>query len=192
MFSITKPSDAAIRNFLTRQAESRFSYSEVGLSANAVDVPGYVSDHTRVLLGHGEAVWLRAVAAINDWRMFNFGWLQLCWPTVITVGSTVAVLIRHFGFWSLNAARIVYVINESNGPTKRYGFAYGTLPDHGERGEERFSVEWHSQDDSVWYDLFAFSRPRALSARLAYPIVRWLQRRFREDSRRAMAQAVIK
>jgi RHS repeat-associated protein len=28
-------------------------------------------------------------------------------------------------------------------------------------------------DDSVWYDLFAFSRPRAISAKLAYPLTNW-------------------
>jgi uncharacterized protein (UPF0548 family) len=115
----------------------------------------------------------------------------LCWPDVgIAEGANVAILIRHFGFWSLNAARIVYVINQSGGSISRFGFAYGTLIDHAESGEERFSVEWHSDDDSVWYDLFAFSRPRATSAKLAYPFARWLQRRFGEDSKAAMAKLV--
>ena len=65
---------------------------------------------------------------------------------------------RHFGFWSLNACRIVYTIDEE-GPVVRFGFAYGTLPDHAEQGEERFSVEWHHEDGTVWYDILAFSRP---------------------------------
>ena len=71
---------------------------------------------------------------------------------------------------------------------KKYGFAYGTLPDHGERGEERFTVEFNS-DQSVWYDLYAFSQPSTL-ARLAYPFTRILQKRFATDSKAAMERAV--
>jgi uncharacterized protein (UPF0548 family) len=50
-------------------------------------------------------------------------------------------------------------------------------------------VEYHSADQSVWYDLFAFSRPSAL-ARLGYPITRMLQKRFAHDSKLAMQRAV--
>ena len=105
------------------------------------------------------------------------------------VGSWQKSKTRCCGSSSLNAARIVYTINE-DGPIKRYGFAYGTLLDHSESGEERFSVEWHSQDSSIWYDLFAFSRPHLMLAKLGYPLTRWLQRRFREGSQAAMAKAV--
>jgi uncharacterized protein (UPF0548 family) len=192
VFLKTKPSDNAIRDFLARQEQSRFSYAAVGASVVASAPAGYVADHNRILLGYGEFVWHHAVRAVNNWQMFNMKWVCLCWPDEpIVEGANVAVLIRHFGFWSLNAARIVYAISEDSGSIKRYGFAYGTLLDHGESGEERFSVEWHSRDDSVWYDLFAFSRPRAISARLAYPLARWLQRRFREDSKAAVAKAVV-
>jgi uncharacterized protein (UPF0548 family) len=51
----------------------------------------------------------------------------------------VGVLGRHFGVWSLNACRIAYVIEEVPS-LRRYGFAFGTLPGHVERGEERFTV----------------------------------------------------
>jgi uncharacterized protein (UPF0548 family) len=72
--------------------------------------------------------------------------------------------------------------------SEKFGFAYGTLTDHGERGEERFTVEFNS-DQTVWYDLFAFSRPNML-ARLAYPYTRLLQKRFASDSKAAMQKAV--
>jgi uncharacterized protein (UPF0548 family) len=71
---------------------------------------------------------------------------------------------------------------------RRCGFAYGTLPHHVERGEERFSVEWHP-DDTVWYDVRAFSRPRYWPVRLAFPLARWLQRRFVTESKAAMQKA---
>jgi hypothetical protein len=47
----------------------------------------------------------------------------------------VAVLARSLGLWWLNACRIVSVVNE-DGPGKRFGFAYGTLP-FGEGGGAR-------------------------------------------------------
>ena len=51
----------------------------------------------------------------------------------ITGGTVVGVLGRHFGLWSLNARRIVYVIEEQASLLRRYGFTFGTLPGHVER-----------------------------------------------------------
>ena len=73
---------------------------------------------------------------------------------------------------------------------KRYGFAYGTLPEHVERGQESFVVEWDRRDDSVWYDIFAYSMPNHLLAKLGYPITRFLQKRFARDSMEAMRRSV--
>ena len=118
------------------------------------------------------------------------GWIEIAPKDApIAEGSCVAIIVRHFGFWSLNASRIVYVI-EKHGALERFGFAYGTLPGHVEQGEERFSVEYHPDDNSVWYDLFAFSRPRHILARLGYPMSRQLQKRFARDSLKAMRRAV--
>jgi uncharacterized protein (UPF0548 family) len=119
-------------------------------------------------------------------------WVKLCWPDApVKAGVMVGVLVRHFGFWSLNASRIVYVIGE-HGSVEKCGFAYGTLPEHSERGEERFTVEWRHQDDSVWYDLYAFSRPQHILARAGYAVSRVLQRRFARESKQAMVDAVRK
>ena len=121
--------------------------------------------------------------------MFNMPWVHLYWPSSpIQVGMDVAILIRHFGFFSLNASRIIYIINEE-GRIARYGFAYGTLAEHAESGEERFTVEWNRSDDQVWYAILAFSRPKNTLARLGYPLARRLQKRFGEDSRAAMCKA---
>ncbi len=88
----------------------------------------------------------------------------------------------------MNASRIVYVIQEE-GRIEKYGFAYGTLAEHGEIGEERFTVEFNRDDKTVWYDLYALSRPQ-MAARLAYPYSRMLQKRFARDSTTAMQRAV--
>jgi uncharacterized protein (UPF0548 family) len=189
MFLLREPSAAAIETFLAAQQHQSFSYPEVGASRGQAPA-GYNVDHNRVLLGFGEGAFMKAIAAINSWQMFNLGWCRV-YPAAapIEVGTTVAVLVRHFGFWSLNACRIVYLLEEQ-GRLHRCGFAYGTLAGHAEVGEERFSVEWDKADGSVWYDLYAFSYPGHLMARAGYPLSRALQRRFAKGSKAAMVGAV--
>jgi uncharacterized protein (UPF0548 family) len=146
-------------------------------------------DHNRVLLGSGAQCFDAAVAAIRQWKMFDLGWVHLySGETPIEAGATVAIVINHLGFWSMNACRIVYVV-EDHGPLERYGFAYGTLAEHAERGEERFVVEWDQADDSVWYDLLALSKPGPM-ATLGYPFTRRLQKRFARDSKAALKRAL--
>jgi uncharacterized protein (UPF0548 family) len=178
-----------MRRFIVAQANLPFTYEAVGATAETPPA-GYVVDRTRVKLGEGEAVFHSASGALRRWEQFNLGWLQ-AWPsdTLIQKGEVVAVLGRAIGAWWLNACRIVYAVDET-GPVSRFGFAYGTLPAHIESGEERFLIEWEQTDDSVWYDILAFSRPQRLSARLGYPVVRRLQRRFGRDSAAAIFRAV--
>jgi uncharacterized protein (UPF0548 family) len=186
MFCLSRPDRNAIAAFVSAQQNQAFSYADVGYSSQQAPAPrGYVADHNRIQLGKGVEAFERAKCAVRHWKMFDMPWIDLCWPdTPVEPGASVAVLIAHPGFWSLHACRIVYVIDED----EKYGFAYGTLPDHGERGEERFTVEFNS-DQAVWYDLYAFSRP-TMRARLAYPYTRLLQKRFARDSKAAMQKAV--
>jgi uncharacterized protein (UPF0548 family) len=188
VFFLLKPAPRIISEFLETQKTQPFSYAHVGASRDQAP-HGYDVDHHRVQLGYGAEVFKKARQALAEWQTFSIPWIALCWPTTpIETGATVAVLASHASVWSLNACRIVYVLDEKE-PCRRFGFAYGTLPQHGERGEERFTVEFHPGDNSVWYDLYAFSRPR-LIARLAYPYARSLQRRFARDSMTAMKKAV--
>jgi uncharacterized protein (UPF0548 family) len=188
MWTLRRPSDEHIRAFLLRQAQEAFSYAEVG--ATATEPPGgYDVDHNRIQLGTGQAVFDAACTALRNWQQFPApGTSVIPSDAPLQPGSTVGVLAWTFGLWWLNAARIIYVIDEA-GQVRRFGFAYGTLPAHVERGEERFSVEWHD-DDSVWYDILAFSQPRYWMTRIAYPLTRWMQKRFARDSKAAMLRSV--
>ena len=189
MFLLTKPDKAFIRSFIDRCSDSDYSYDEVGFSVTG-SPPNYNTDHNRILIGHGPEDFEKAKAAVRSWKMFDMPWVELCWPdTPISVGENVAVLVGHFGFYSLNACRIVYLIEEV-AAIHRLGFAYGTLTEHCETGEERFSVEFHPETSEVWYDVYAFSLPNHLLAKLGYPISRMLQKRFAADSRGAMKRAV--
>ncbi len=189
MFLLTAPDHATVDQFLAARDGDAYSYPEVG--ATRLDAPaGYTIDHNRQLLGTGTETYERAQTAIREWKMFDIPWIELIRSdTPIEVGKNVAIAVRHFGFYSLNAARIVYTFDE-DGDVQRFGFAYGTLIEHGEIGEERFSVEFDTASGEVWYDLYAFSRPAALLARLGYPLSRYLQKEFAHDSKAAMLCAV--
>lgn len=189
MLRFGKLSPEAIRSVLDDQSQLGFSYSAVGATM-ASPPQGYVVDHTRVELGSGEKTFLAARTALERWQQFNLGWLEACpVETPIRVGEVIAV-VAHMAGWSwLNTCRIVYVIDESDS-SRRFGFAYGTLPDHVESGEERFLLEWDRDQDEIWYDILAFSRPRHWAAKLGYPIVRRTQKRFSRDSTMAMKRAV--
>lgn len=184
------PTTREIEAFLEAQRDARLSYPEVGATRKGAP-PYYKVDHNRVRLGTGEEAFRIAVAAMRQWKMFDLGWVRIAWPgSPIQEGTTVAVVARTAGFWSLNAARIVYTLDEVDGKMRRFGFAYGTLRDHAETGEERFSVELHRSDGSVWYDLYAFSRPRLWLAQIGYPLSRVYQKRFARDSKAVMLRAV--
>ena len=187
MFRLRRPSEEIIRQFVSSQQGLPFSYAQVG--ATLTNAPaGYTIDHNRVKLGEGEDTYRRAISALRGWQHFDLGWLKIVPSgTPIAVGNTVAVQAHTFGCLSLNACGIVYVIEEQE-EMKKFGFAYGTLPDHVECGEERFTVEWHP-DDTVWYDIFAFSRPRHPLVRFARPLARSLQKRFAKESLAVMRAA---
>src|SRR5215204_2406043 len=177
MFLIREPSEDYVAQFIASQSNLQFTYSEVG-ATNANPPAGYTVDHNRIQLGHGEDAYRITVDALKNWRQFDLGWVTIVPSEVpLKVGATVAVKARAFGTWSLNASRVVYTIHEP----RRFGFAYGTLPDHVECGEERFLIEW-LPDDSVWYDILAFSRPQHPLVRLSAPLARRLQKQFARDS----------
>lgn len=181
MFTLTEPSAHDVAAFISRQANQSFSYVEVG--ATQANAPaGYTVDHNRVQLGHGAEIYQRAVKALQHWRQFDLGWVTIATKDVkIEKDAVVAVKAWACGMWTLNACRVVYVVAE-DGPLTRFGFAYGTLLDHIERGEERFLIEWNRNDDSVWYDILAFSQPRHPLVRLGFPVARMMQKRFARDS----------
>ncbi len=189
MLSLRKPSVQAIRPFLAAQAKLPFTYSAVGATADTPPA-GFVVDRTRIKLGEGEPVFRSAMAAMRRWEQFRLGWVEAWSPdTPIKSGEVVAVMGRAIGLWWLNACRIVYVVNE-RGPISKFGFAYGTLPGHVESGEERFLIEWDRGENSVWFDILAFSRPHHFLTRLGYPVVRRTQKRFGRDSATSMLRAV--
>jgi uncharacterized protein (UPF0548 family) len=189
MLFLNRPSEQRIRAITATHTNENFSYPEVGATYGILPTR-YKVLHSTSQLGKGSDKFARGCEALRNWKMFDLPNVWLHWPTApIAKGSVVAVLIKHFGFWSLNFCRIVYVIDE-DGPQRRFGFAYGTLKEHAERGEERFMIEWDRATDAVSYDILSFSRPGNWKTRIALPLARRLQKQFVTDSLAAMGAAV--
>jgi uncharacterized protein (UPF0548 family) len=187
MFLARRPSLDAINRFLRDSRELPLSYGPIGIvrpETARQDV-----DELAVAIGNGVADFERARAALVAWKQFNIGWVETFpRPAPVTAGTIVAVLIRHLGFWSLNGCRVLYSVG-GDGSVTRFGYAYGTLPNHAESGEELFEVFIDPKTNDVIYRLRATSWPQATLARIGQPIVRALQNRFRSDSAAAMKRA---
>jgi uncharacterized protein (UPF0548 family) len=191
MFFFRRPSSQTVDRFREVAEKDSLSYTEVGGTVNGSLPSSYNVDHNRVRLGYGADVFHRARVALGEWKMFELGWVELMHPSApIESGQTVLILARTWGLYSLSASRVLKIIDDDDGAIRRWGFSYGTLMHHVERGEERFAVEHRRDDGSVWYDLLAYSVPHHPLAKLGYPISRAAQRRFAKDSKLAMLRAV--
>jgi uncharacterized protein (UPF0548 family) len=186
MFLLRRPSARDVNGFLDASRRLPLSYAPPGILN---DQPaGFRLDEQLVVIGHGRDAFERACAALMTWKQSDIGWATV-FPDDpgIEVGTVVVVMVRHLGFWSLNGCRVLYHVGSRAGT--RFGFAYGTLTNHAECGEELFEVFLDSRGD-VAYRIRAWSRPRAALARLGHPFVRVLQARFRRDSAAAMKREV--
>jgi len=187
MFLLRRPSARDIDCFLDASRDLPLSYGSPGIVADRS--PLFRFDEQAVVLGHGRDDYQLACAALRTWKQFDIGWAK-AFPERpgIEVGTVVAVMVRHLGFWSLNGCRVLYHVDSAD--DSRLGFAYGTLTNHAESGEELFEVFLDSTADVV-YRIRAVSRPRAALVRLGQPFARLLQARFRRDSAAAMRRAVF-
>ena len=186
MFLARRPSREAINRFLRDSQELQLSYGPIGIVRG--ETVRHDLDEAIVAIGRGKADFERARTALIAWKQFDIGWVET-FPrhAPVAVGTVVAVLIRHLGFWSLNGCRVLYQVGCLD--DARFGFAYGTLTNHAESGEELFEVSIDQQTDEVVYRIRAISWPQATLARVGQPIVRVLQARFRRHSAAAMKRA---
>ena len=188
MFLIRRPSQDEISEFLDRSRELALSYDPVGIARQSP--VGFNADLASAVIGHGQQTFERAKNALAQWRHYEMGWVEL-FPRGASIepGTVVAVLVRHLGFWSLNGCRVVYGVGDRQTGSS-FGFAYGTLTNHAELGEEIFEVRLEPESEAVIYRIQAVSKPRAPLARLGYPIARYFQERFRRDSTQALRRAI--
>jgi uncharacterized protein (UPF0548 family) len=187
MFLMRRPSAAVIGRFLERSEGLPLSYGPIGLVRDTPRDRRF--DEQVVVIGHGHADFERARRALFAWKQFDIGWVEVFpKPPSIETGTVVAVLIRHLGFWSLNGGRVLYQVGDVVGLTS-FGFAYGTLTNHAEGGEELFEVFLEPHSGDVMFRIRAVSWPQTALTYIGQPIVRILQARFRRDSAAALKRA---
>jgi uncharacterized protein (UPF0548 family) len=195
MFFKIRPTDQKIRSLRDARKELSFSYADVG-ATRMTPPSGWRINHMRSLLGRGRVVHDKAVNALFSWELLTVGSLEVfaTAPGVVPQAD-VAILSRHFGIWSVDFCRVIYVLNEepeNGGAMLRTGFGYGTLPGHAVRGEEIFSIERHLATQEVWYDIYSFSLPANPLLRLLSPFALAAQRRFARASLQKAARLATK
>lgn len=194
MISLQKPTYDRLKDYLWRHQNVPFTYDQVEGTRGEIPA-GFTCGRQRVKLGTGRACYLRSKKALQQWKMFPSEFVELIWPCPIEKGQVVATLFRAPGCWTLNPCRIVYTIDDlepdnQGQDIERFGFAYGTVGRHLASGEERFSIEYHHADESVWYEIYCFSKAKHWLAICAYPYLRLQQHRFRGLSAQAMKRTV--
>ncbi|MEM1214204.1 MAG: DUF1990 domain-containing protein [Bacteroidota bacterium] len=183
--SLSYPSERALAQYLTLKSKLPFSYEEVGATREAFPA-GYQHDRYRFPIGEGEADWKAAKSALREWQHFNTGWTRIYPPMAnVEPEQVVIVSFRLMGLWWKNPCRILSTTDQPDD----YGFTYGTLTGHVERGEEYFGVS-RDEQGAVCFVLEAFSQPDYWLARLAGPLTRHFQLQFAPDAAAAMRQAI--
>jgi uncharacterized protein (UPF0548 family) len=161
----------SIDRLLGKQRNAQPTYTDVGASLRGTLPAGFHHDHYETILGTGGEIFECAKQGLQDWEAHKVrGVHVLPEQTLIRPGATVIVTMGP-GIALAAPCRIVEVVEEP----RRWAFAYGTLPGHPEQGEEAF-VLTRADDESVRFEIHAFSRPADTLVRLAGPLGRRIQR----------------
>ena len=169
---------------LERARHQAPTYEEVGATRHRELPAGYRHDaHEQQVVGVPDG-FPRAREALQHWRAHPGAGTRVFPTDPVTEGATVLLLLRFGPLQIVAPCRIVYVIDEKD----RFGFAYGTLPGHPERGEELFVVE---RRNSGWdFRITAFSRPDQFLVRLGSPVTRRIQLRVTRQYLRSLTRYV--
>lgn len=189
MYHLHRPSDASLISLAQRQSSEQLSYSEVGISFGAPNPPGFHQLRAVRDAGSGEETFAAAKRAIRSWAGHrHVGTILEPAQPPLEPDRVLALALRVGPVWVTAACRIVDVVDEEN----RFGFAYGTLPHHPERGEESFLAVREPGTGEVRLEINASSRPNSPLVRLGGPagrlFQRWMARRYLAGFAAAMAQ----
>ncbi len=165
MFSVRKPSPSALDAVARDQREKRLSYLEVGATRVGLP-PGYRHSRHAVELGRGESVFVRATEGLRRWQAHLRAGIHVHPGDAPVKNLTVVLAVPLAPVYVTVACRIVHVTEER----RRFGFAYGTLPQHVIEGEEAFVVE-RDDADRVRFVVTAFFRPHGRLVGTVGPLV---------------------
>jgi uncharacterized protein (UPF0548 family) len=165
--SIGRPSLDELDRKLLAAREATVNYDDVGITLRGM---GWAA-HRRV--GDGDADFAHAVAGLRVWAPQRGIGAQIH-PSdaALEQGATVLVVLPIGPVTMIAPDRVVQIVDERD----RFGFAYGTLPGHPERGEESFVIEL-TPDGEVRATITVQAGPGNLLMRIAAPVVTQFQRR---------------
>ncbi len=146
------------------------TYAEVGATAGTLP-SGYRHVRESLVIGHGRAAFERASIDLLAGRAQSRAGADVTLSDVpLRLGSHVEMKLRLGPLRFRIPCLVVWVERTETS----CGFAYGTLPGHPERGEERFEVRLTDAGDVV-FTIVAFSAPGRWFTRLGGPAAHRVQ-----------------
>ncbi len=140
---LRRPSQDEVAEVLLRCREDAFTYGPSGGSLDGSTPPRRRLRRWWVDLSAGS--FDRAVEALTNWKVHRGAGLMVAADGGIEAGTNVALVAPLPIGWVDATCRIVTVVNEPD----TFGFAYGTLRVHPERGEESFVVRRSAERGAV-------------------------------------------
>ena len=169
MISLRRLGPTQLESLLAKSRLASPTYPEIGASRAEALPSGYHHVRVEERIGNADA-FDRAVQGLRTWVAHEGAGLRIFPHEPVVPGATVIALTSMGPAQVAAPCRIVAVFKEPDS----FGFAYGTLPGHPERGEESFVLE--RRDGSTHFAICAFSRPVDPLARVAGPFGRAVQR----------------
>ncbi len=146
------------------------TYAEVGATGGTMPA-GYHHVRARRVIGRGHADFERAAdLLLSGAAQRRAGARVTLSETPMRVGTLVTMRLG-LGILSFRIPCLVVWAERS---ATVAGFAYGTLPGHPERGEERFTLTLRP-DHEVVFEIAAFSKPGRWFTRIGAPLGRRVQ-----------------
>ena len=162
-----RPSPDELDRVLADARVATLSYADVGITLRG---EGWAKQRQ---VGQGDADFARAADGLRAWApQLGIG-ASIHPPGVgLEQDATVLVVLPMGPLTMIAPDRVVQIVDEPD----RFGFAYGTLPGHPERGEESFVVEHHA-DGQVLATITVQATPGNALMRVGAPIVTRFQHR---------------
>jgi len=176
--TLGRAGEAAIEAQLAAARDAEVTYDHVGSTLAPEQWPDRQPYLRQRVLGLGADDFAAAVDLLRAWApQRHLGATLHPAGAAVAEGETVLVELRKGPAAVIAPTRIVAVIDE---PGRRFGFAYGTLPGHVEKGEESFLVELQGDagdpEAPVVGTVAVDAALGTLAARLAAPVVYLVQR----------------
>ncbi len=145
-----RPSPALLAKELDAATMRAVTYDHVGSTIEPERWPLRTNHSRSITIGHGQAMFEAACEGLRRWECHRgIGAFVVPDSAPLTLGTTLLVTLRLGPVSIIVPDRIVAVVDvttqSAEGTHRTFGFAYGTIEGHQERGEESYLVEIDAQ-----------------------------------------------